>query len=539
MALTAAGLRDEAAAARTSGRATQQRADGSWAVSTSATRSPTRTPTPTSAPTSATGVWHHWLVTGDRRLRRADVADASSAAIDAVLRCSAPTGRSRGPSAATGVPPPRPSLTGNASIHLSLRCAIALAERRRRAAPDWELAAGPAAARRSTTTPSLSRRQADPLDGLVLPGARRRAHRRRPPHARLDARWDEFVVAGLGMPLRHDQPWVTGARDRASCVLALDALGRRDDATRAARRDAAPARPRRLLLDRAGLRRRRRAGRSSAPRGPAATVVLAADALSRTTPAAGCSAATGCPSSRPAPDVTCPSSTVDPLPLPSSPPGLLADVPGFMPADEGLALHAAAVRTSPGPSRRTTGRAARSRSAPTAGSRRSTSATRRPRRGAAVVTIDHHRGSEEHQVGWEYHDPIARRPRDRAARHAARTCAARCGSPAWRTSSRRSSAARPPSPAWWRTPIDLLFIDGGHTDEAAQADFRGWAPHVRARRRAASSTTSSPTPPTAGRRPTASTVAALDGGEFVERSVTGSLRVLERRRESRRVPATG
>jgi hypothetical protein len=25
--------------------------------------------------------------------------------------------------------------------------------------------------------------------------------------------------------------------------------------------------------------------------------------------------------------------------------------------------------------------------------------------GQLVVTVDHHRGSEEHQPGWEYHDP--------------------------------------------------------------------------------------------------------------------------------------
>ena len=30
----------------------------------------------------------------------------------------------------------------------------------------------------------------------------------------------------------------------------------------------------------------------------------------------------------------------------------------------------------------------------------------------------------------------------------------------------------------WRTPLGLVFIDGGHTDAAAVADYEGWAPWV-------------------------------------------------------------
>ena len=39
--------------------------------------------------------------------------------------------------------------------------------------------------------------------------------------------------------------------------------------------------------------------------------------------------------------------------------------------------------------------------------------------GQLVVTVDHHRGSEEHQPGWEYHDPELVDPAHRPARHAA------------------------------------------------------------------------------------------------------------------------
>ena len=69
---------------------------------------------------------------------------------------------------------------------------------------------------------------------------------------------------------------------------------------------------------------------------------------------------------------------------------------GFMPTDEGLALYETAVAyagrgpiveigTYCGKSTVFLGAAARIA-------------------GAKVITVDHHRGSEEHQEGWEYHD---------------------------------------------------------------------------------------------------------------------------------------
>ena len=29
--------------------------------------------------------------------------------------------------------------------------------------------------------------------------------------------------------------------------------------------------------------------------------------------------------------------------------------------------------------------------------------------------------------------------------------------------------------AHWRTPLSMLFIDGGHAEDSAQADYSGWA----------------------------------------------------------------
>ena len=55
--------------------------------------------------------------------------------------------------------------------------------------------------------------------------------------------------------------------------------------------------------------------------------------------------------------------------------------------------------------------------------------------------------------------------------------------------------------AHWATPLGLVFIDGGHAFDVALADYEGWSRFVAARRRCSCSTTCSRTRPTAGRRP--------------------------------------
>ena len=106
------------------------------------------------------------------------------------------------------------------------------------------------------------------------------------PSARIDERWDDFVVPGLGIRCVDDRPWVTGA-ETCELVLALDAIGR-------------PRRARASSSPRCTISARRTAptgpgwcsptasaGRWSAPRGPGAAMILAADALSSTTAASG------------------------------------------------------------------------------------------------------------------------------------------------------------------------------------------------------------------------------------------------------------
>lgn len=98
-------------------------------------------------------------------------------------------------------------------------------------------------------------------------------------------------------------------------------------------------------------------------------------------------------------------------------------------------------------------------------------------RGGVLFTVDHHRGSEEMQPGWEHHDretwderagamdtlPFLRDTLRRA--HLEDAVISIVG--------RSAAVAR-----HWHTPLAMVFIDGGHAMEQALADYRGWAPHV-------------------------------------------------------------
>ncbi|WP_194892454.1 class I SAM-dependent methyltransferase [Catenulispora pinisilvae] len=143
-----------------------------------------------------------------------------------------------------------------------------------------------------------------------------------------------------------------------------------------------------------------------------------------------------------------------------------------------------------------------------------------------VVTVDHHRGSEEQQPGWEYHDPelvdpevglMDTLPTMRRTLHKAEV-------------EDRVVAIVGRSPVvarLWNTPVGLVFIDGGHTDEHAGGDYEGWAHHV-APGGVLVIHDVFPDPADGGQAPYRVYLRALESGDFVEESVTGSLRVLRR-----------
>ena len=146
--------------------------------------------------------------------------------------------------------------------------------------------------------------------------------------------------------------------------------------------------------------------------------------------------------------------------------------------------------------------------------------------GGTVLTVDHHRGSEEHQPGWEYHDATLVDPAcnriDTLGRFRATLAGAGLEEHVVAIVGRSTTVA-----AVWNTPLALLFIDGGHTDEAAQNDFGGWARWVRTGGRLLIHDVF-PDPADGGQAPYRIFRRALNGGAFEEREVVGSLRVLER-----------
>ncbi|HLN69584.1 MAG TPA: class I SAM-dependent methyltransferase [Streptosporangiaceae bacterium] len=192
--------------------------------------------------------------------------------------------------------------------------------------------------------------------------------------------------------------------------------------------------------------------------------------------------------------------------------------PGFMPAAEGLALFdAAAGYSRRGPVLEVGSYCGKSTVYLAAAARVV---------GQLVVTVDHHRGSEEHQPGWEYHDPALVDPAtgrlDTLPCLRATLAAAGLEEHVVVVVGRSADVAR-----LWGTPLGLVFIDGGHTEAAAVTDYEGWAPWV-APGGALAIHDVFPDPADGGRPPYLIYRRALASGAFTEVRAEGSLRLLER-----------
>ena len=147
-------------------------------------------------------------------------------------------------------------------------------------------------------------------------------------------------------------------------------------------------------------------------------------------------------------------------------------------------------------------------------------------RGRLLFAVDHHRGSEENQPGWEWHEPDLVDP----ASGLIDTL------PEFRRTIRDSGldgtvvavvGDSPSVAAAWGTPLALVFIDGGHGVEPAHADYQGWVPHL-----AEGGTLLIhdvfPDPADGGRPPFEIYQRAVASGAFEELDAVGSLRALRR-----------
>lgn len=149
--------------------------------------------------------------------------------------------------------------------------------------------------------------------------------------------------------------------------------------------------------------------------------------------------------------------------------------------------------------------------------------------GGTVFTVDHHRGSEENQAGWEHHDDSLVDPdlgvMDTLPTFRRTIAAAGLEEQVVAVVGRSGTVG-----AWWRTPLSLLFIDGGHGVEPARTDFRTWPRWVAAGGVLAIHDVF-PDPADGGRPPYEDVyLPALASGAFTEVDVVGSLRVLRRTR---------
>lgn len=145
---------------------------------------------------------------------------------------------------------------------------------------------------------------------------------------------------------------------------------------------------------------------------------------------------------------------------------------GFMPPEEGLALYSAAIEAASwvperpfveigsycGKSSIYLGEAAR-------------------RSGRVLFAVDHHRGSEENQPGWEWHEPDLVDPHTERMDTLPwfRRSVFDAGLEPWVIATVGDS---PTVGRWLDMPFALVFIDGGHGAEPAALDYQTWTPKV-------------------------------------------------------------
>jgi hypothetical protein len=240
----------------------------------------------------ATGAWHRYVSTGDLGALE-KLWSAVEAGVDFVLRWQRVDGSIRWSLDPAGRREEYALLTGSSSIYHSLRCAIAIAERLGQERPDWELAAGRLAHAVAHAPEAFAPKVEFAMDwyypvlsGAVTGGAAR---------SQILDSWSTFVMEGRGVRCVSTGEWVTAA-ETAECVLTLDGLGLDDAAlelltwVQALRNDDGSYWTGMVYPEEATYPPLERSSYT------AGAMILAADAVSRTTPASGVFRGEGLPS---------------------------------------------------------------------------------------------------------------------------------------------------------------------------------------------------------------------------------------------------
>jgi len=173
----------------------------------------------------ATGVWHHWLATGDAGFAHA-LFPVVDRAIEFVLDLQTRRGEVLWARRADGWPWSYALLTGSSSISHSLGCALALAALVGVERPWWAEARGRLVRTVATRPDAFAPKDRWAMDWYypVLAGAVTGVAA----EARLAAGWDTFVLEGRGVRCVSDEPWVTAAE---TCECAMAYLRTGDAAT--------------------------------------------------------------------------------------------------------------------------------------------------------------------------------------------------------------------------------------------------------------------------------------------------------------------
>lgn len=145
---------------------------------------------------------------------------------------------------------------------------------------------------------------------------------------------------------------------------------------------------------------------------------------------------------------------------------------------------------------------------------------------SVVFAVDHHRGSEEHQLGEEYHDAdlydgsVGLMDSFKEFRKNMRACDVEDTVVPIVAPSKVAAKQ-------WHTPLAMVFIDGGHSFEAAETDYRSWITHIKIGGILAIHDLF-PDPSKGGQAPITIYRLALASGLFEELEVVNTLGILRR-----------
>lgn len=223
--LDACGMHDEAERAFRF-LAKRQRHDGAWTCPIVGGREDEEVLDANGATYLAVGVWHHFLRTGDERVLR-ELWHNVVRGIDFALDLQLQDGTIAWARNVQGDPGDHALLSACSCIAISLRCALETGNHLGDLRPDWELSL--AALENALTAgddlfADRSRYSMDwyyPLLAGVLPEVTA--------IERIQGRWSDFVVSGLGARCVRDRPWITSA-ETAELTIALSVYGMRAEA---------------------------------------------------------------------------------------------------------------------------------------------------------------------------------------------------------------------------------------------------------------------------------------------------------------------